>query len=148
MRELEDILEEYVSAREALKHLVKQDDTYRDALLELEHRFVDIRADLRPHHTEMLAKAENRSDKSATAVKYRISLSMVKGEYEFKEGEKPMYDKPPTISSAEKYAAATIEYKTFLQQRVFYKESFVNIADLREDIQGYILLIKDKLKTA
>jgi len=148
MPSLEDILEEYGSAREALRHLVKHDDTYRDALLELEHRFVDIRADLRPHHTEMLAKAENRSDKGATAIKMRIAISMIKGEFEFKEGEKAMYDKPPTISSADKYAAATREYKQFLEQRTFYKESFVNIADLREDIQGYILLIKDKLKTA
>ena len=38
------------------------------------------------------------------------------------------------------------EYKEFLEQKVFYKESFVNIADLREEIASFVLLVKDKLK--
>ena len=38
------------------------------------------------------------------------------------------------------------EYKEFLEQKVFYKESFVNVADLREEIASFVLLVKDKLK--
>jgi hypothetical protein len=55
-----------------------------------------------------------------------------------------MYEKPPTITNSEKYAAATKEYKQFLEQRAFYKESFINIADLREDLQGFITLCRDR----
>ena len=146
MRKLEDIIEDYENARVALRHIVASDQNYKEALLEMQHRLLDLRADLRPHHTNLLAKSEARTDKAATAIKARIAISMIRGEYEFKEGEKPMYVKLPTISSAEKFAAATKEYKQFLEQRAFYKESFVNIADLREDIQGFVNLVKDKLK--
>jgi hypothetical protein len=88
--------------------------------------------------------SEMRSDKQSTAIKHRIGLSMVKGEYVFGESEKPMYEKLPTITNSEKYAAATKEYKEFLIQRAFYKESYINIADLREDLSGYITLCRDR----
>lgn len=146
MRKLEDIIEDYENARTTLRHITSSDDNYKDALLEMQHRLLDLRADLRPWHTKMLKASETRSDKASTAIKMRIAVAMVKGEYEFKEGEKPMYEKLPTISNSDKYAAATKEYKEFLEQKVFYKESFVNIADLREDISAFILLTKDKLK--
>jgi hypothetical protein len=88
--------------------------------------------------------SEMRSDKQSTAIKHRIGLSMVKGEYVFGGNEKPMYEKLPTITNSEKYAAATKEYKEFLIQRAFYKESYINIADLREDLSGYITLCRDR----
>ena len=55
-----------------------------------------------------------------------------------------MYDKAPSITNADKFAAATKQYKEFLDQRTFAKESFVNIADLREDLQGFITLCRDR----
>ena len=146
MRKLEDIIEDYENARVALRSIIASDTNYKDALLEMQHRLLDLRADLRPWHTKMLKASELRSDKQATAIKHRIGLAMVKGEYEFKDGEKPMYEKLPNISNAEKYASASREYKEFLEQKVFYKESFVNIADLREEIASFVLLVKDKLK--
>ena len=146
MRKLEDIIEDYENARVSLRSIIASDTNYKDALLEMQHRLLDLRADLRPWHTKMLKASELRSDKQATAIKHRIGLAMVKGEYEFKDGEKPMYEKLPTISNAEKYASASREYKEFLEQKVFYKESFVNIADLREEIASFVLLVKDKLK--
>ena len=88
--------------------------------------------------------SEMRSDKGATAIKMRIAISMIRDEYVFAEGEKPMYEKHPTITNADKYAAATKQYKEFLNQRAFWKESFVNVADLREDLQGYITLCRDR----
>lgn len=144
MKPLEEILEEYESIRENFKHFTKVGDGGKDKLLEYQQRFLDLKADLRPWHTETLRNSENRSDKGATAIKMRIAIAMVKGEYVFEEGETPMYDKPPTISNADKYAAATKQYKEFLKQRTFHKESFINVADLREDLQGYITLCRDR----
>ena len=146
MRPLEEIIEEYENLRQSFKVFSSTGDGNKNALLEFQHRFVDLRADLRPWHTSMLKASENRSDKAATAIKMRIAVSMVKDEYEFGVDEKPMYDKAPSITNADKFAAASKEYKDFLSQRTFYKESFVNVADLREDIAAYVNLLKDKLK--
>lgn len=144
MRPLKEILEEYEEVRESFNNFTKVGDANKDTLLEFQQRFLNLKADLRPWHTKMMHASEKRSDKGATAIKMRIAVSMVKDEYEFKEEEKPMYDKPPSITNADKFAAATKEYKKFLDQRAFYKESFVNVADLREDLQGYITLCRDR----
>jgi hypothetical protein len=144
MRPLEEIIEEYENTRQSLKNFTTVGDANKDTLLEYQQRFLDLKADLRPWHTKMMHASEMRSDKSATAIKMRIAVAMVKDEYVFGENEKPMYDKPPTISNADKYAAATKQYKEFLDQRTFHKESFVNVADLREDLQGYITLCRDR----
>lgn len=144
MRPLEEILTEYEELRGTFRHFTKVGDVNRDTLLEYQQRFLDLKADLRPWHTKMMSASEMRSDKGATAIKMRIAIAMVKDEYVFAEGEKPMYDKPPTISNADKFAAATKQYKEFLDQRTFHKESFVNVADLREDLQGFITLCRDR----
>jgi len=144
MRPLEEIIEEYENTRESFKNFTKVGDANNNTLLEYQQRFLDLKADLRPWHTKLMHAAEMRSDKGATAIKMRIAIAMVKDEYTFGENEKPMYDKPPTISNADKYAAATKQYKEFLDQRTFHKESFVNVADLREDLQGFITLCRDR----
>ena len=144
MRPLEEILTEYEETRSSFKNFTKVGDANNGTLLEYQQKFLDLKADLRPWHTKMMSYAEARSDKGATAIKMRIAIAMVKDEYIFAEGEKPMYDKPPTISNADKFAAATKQYKEFLDQRTFHKESFVNVADLREDLQGFITLCRDR----
>lgn len=144
MRPLEEIIEEYENTRESFRNFTKVGDGNKDTLLEYQQRFLDLKADLRPWHTKMMSYAEARSDKGATAIKMRIAIAMVKDEFVFEEGEKPMYDKAPTISNADKYAAATKQYKEFLDQRTFHKESFVNVSDLREDLQGYVTLCRDR----
>ena len=144
MRELEDILKDYEDTRISFKDFSNSGDSNKDTLLEFQHRFVDLKADLRYWHTKMLKASEMRSDKGATAVKMRLACSMVKGEYVFKDGETPMYEKPPTMTNADKYAAATKEYREFLDQRTMYKESYTNVADTREDIGSYITLIRDR----
>lgn len=146
MRPLEDIITEFEEQRLNLKAFTSNGDNNKDTLIEFQHRFLELKSDLRYWHVKMVGASDKRGDKSSTAVKYRISCSMVRGEYEFKDGEKPIYDKPPAIGNAEKFAAGTKEYKEFLEQRTFYKESLTNVSDLREDIQGYINLLKDKLK--
>jgi hypothetical protein len=144
MRPLEEILTDYDELRNSFRNFTKVGDANNGTLLEYQQKFLDLKADLRPWHTKMMHASEMRSDKQSTAIKHRIGLSMVKGEYVFGESEKPMYEKLPTITNSEKYAAATKEYKEFLIQRAFYKESYINIADLREDLSGYITLCRDR----
>lgn len=144
MRPLEEIITDYEETRGSFKNFTKVGDANKDTLLEFQQRFLDLKSDLRPWHTQMMHASEMRSDKGATAIKMRIAISMVKDEFVFEGGETPMYEKHPTITNADKFAAATKQYKEFLDQRAFYKESFVNVADLREDIQGYITLCRDR----
>lgn len=143
MRPLEEILTDYDELRNSFRNFTKVGDANNNTLLEYQQRFLDLKADLRPWHTKMMHASEMRSDKSATAIKMRIAVSMIRGEYVFTD-EVPMYDKPPTMTNADKFAAATKEYKEFLVQRAFHKESFVNIADLREDLTGLITLCRDR----
>lgn len=145
-RPLEDIIEEYDYAVSTFKTFSYNGDNNKDTLLEFQLRFVSLKSDLREWHTKMIEASDRRSDKAATAIKYRIAMAMVRGEYKFQGDEKPMYEKSPSISTAEKYAAATREYKQFLDQRTMYREGLVNVTDLREDIQSFINLIKDRLK--
>lgn len=146
MKKLENILEEYYNTREVFRSLVSSDEKYKEALLEIEHRFIEIKADLRPWHTKMISASTRRDDKACTGIKFRIAISMVRGEYKWEENEKPMYEKPPSIGYAEKYASASKEYTDFLEQRAFYKESITNINDILSEVASYINLIKDRLK--
>lgn len=141
---LNDIIEEYEALRENFKSYSKQGDNNKSTLLEYQERFVHIKADLRYWHSTVMFKAENRSDKAATAIKYRIAVSISEGEFVDENGNL-IYDKC-SITQAEKYAASSKKYKDFLDQRAFYRESLVNINDMREDINSYINLIKDKIK--
>lgn len=143
-RELEEIINDYESLRVSFRDFSKRGDGNKNSLIEFQERFLDLRADLRYWHTLMIGEAEKRSDKGATAIKYRIAVAITEGEFKDDDGNL-IYDKC-SITSAEKYAAASARYKEFLSQRVFYKQSVTNIADLREDISSFVNLIKDKLK--
>jgi len=144
IRPLEEIITEFYEIKDNFKNFSLTGDNNKETLLEFQHRFVDLKSDLRYWHTKMLNASEMRSDKGATAIKMRIAVAMVRDEYVWSEGEKPMYDKAPAISNAEKFAAATKQYKEFLNQRTTHKENFTNVADLREDINSYITLVRDR----
>jgi len=146
MRPLEEIIEEYENTRQSFKNFTTVGDANKDALLEYQQRFLDLKADLRYWHTKMMHAATKRDEKACTGIKFRIAVAMVRDEYVWAEGEKPMYDKPPAIGNAEKFASASKQYKEFLEQRAFYKESLANVNDLRDEISSYINLIKDRLK--
>lgn len=141
---LEDILENYENIRDAFKNASKKGNLTKSSLMSFQEEFVHLKADIRYWHAKMMFKAENRSDKAATAIKFRIATSISDGTFVDDKGEL-IYDKC-SLTQAEKLASASERYKTFLDQRAFYKESLVNIVDIREDISGYINLIKDKLK--
>lgn len=144
-KELDEILDDFEATRLAFSTYRKQKEVKRNALLEYEARFVDLRSELRPHRKYVAAEWQKRDDKAATGIKFRIAIAIHRGEFKDKEG-KLVYEKC-SINQAEKYASGSDKYREFLDQRSFFKESLVNITDLRNDIDGYINLIKDILKT-
>lgn len=104
-----------------------------------------MRADLRPFRKHAAAEWQKRDDKAATGIKFRIAIAINDGTF-LDESKKPVYD-CNSINQAEKFASGSKPYKDFLDQRSFYKETLVNVTDLRNDMDGYINLIKDILKT-
>lgn len=144
IRPFEEVLENYENIRDSYRNASKNGNLTKASLMAFQEEFVHLKADLRHWHSTVMLKAENRSDKAATAIKYRIAVAISEGEFVDDKGEL-IYDKC-SITQAEKYAAASDKYKDFLRQRSFYKESLVNIVDIREDINSYILAINNALK--
>lgn len=137
-RNLSEILEDFDNLRAAYRHCVQKEDCSKASLMEFQGRFNDLKADLRPHHAEVSRQYTKFDDKSATAIKYRLAVSISRGEHEDFES--------CSINQAEKYAPASKEYKKFIDSRVFWKESLVNINDLRDDISSYLIEISTRLK--
>lgn len=144
-RDLDTIIEDFDSFRESFIDYRKNKDVNKDTLIEFEARLVDLRADLRPHRKYVAAEWQKRDDKAATGIKFRIAIAINDGNFNDENG-KPIYD-CKSINQAEKFASGSDKYREFLDQRSFYKEALVNVTDLRNDIDGYINLIKDILKT-
>lgn len=137
-KKLEEIIEDFESLRSTYRTFTRSSDLNRDSLMEFQGRFNDLKSDLRPHHTKVSREYTSRDDKSATAIKFRIALSISKGEH-------PDFDSC-SINQAEKFASASKEYKKFIDQRSFWRESLVNINDLRDDISSYLIEISTRLK--
>lgn len=143
-KSLEEILDEYENLRSAYRNYTKTKEVSKDALIEYQSRFTDLKAELRNHKSNVLKHWIRRDDKAATAIKYRIAVAIHEGRYKDKDG-KLIYDEC-SINQAEKYASGSKEYKEFVDQRAFYKESYTNISDLRDDINSYIIECKDRVK--
>lgn len=135
---LDEIVDEFEGLRKTYRAFISNSELNRESLMEFQGRFNDLKADLRPHHAEVSRQYTKFDDKSATAIKYRLAHAISKGEHEDFEN--------CSINQAEKYAAASKEYKQFIEGRVFWKEGLVNINDLREDINSYSIEISTRLK--
>ena len=144
MEKLEKIIEEFEEERKSFKEFIRSGDGNKNTLLEYQNRFTNLKADLRPYAKKVAKEYEKRSDKQATAIKFRIAVAIHNGD--FKDDEGNLIYEDCSINQAEKYASASEPYQKFLEQKAFYKESYVNIRDLREDMNTYINLIKDYLK--
>ncbi len=142
MRALEEILNEYEELRKSFRNTTKSGSLTKDSLIEFQGRFIDIKADLKYWRVKYTHEWTRRDDKAATAIKFRIAVAMTRGEYDTGDGEAKL----PTITNAEKLASGSKEYREFVEQRGFYKESLTNLSDTREDINSYINEIKDRLK--
>lgn len=138
-KKLEDLIQEFVSLRDSFRHVSNNEGTKKTTLLEFQGRFNDLKSELRPIHGIVSKEWTRRDDKAATAIKYRICLNI-------HEGKHPDFDKC-SINQAEKFAPATKEYKDFLDQRAFWKESLVNVNDLLDDISCYLIEISTRIKT-
>jgi len=144
MRNLEEILEEFENTRLAFITYRKKGDMKKDALLEYQGRFIDLKAEIRPFKTKLLGETTRRDDKAATAIKFRIAVAIHEGEFKDEEGK--LFFEKCSINQAEKFASASKAYKDFLHERVFFKRSYVNLSDVRNDAESYINLTKDLLK--
>jgi len=144
-RLLEEIIEDFENNRISFKAFREIKDLNKTTLIEYQARFLDIKAELRPYKVDMVKQWIRRDDKAATAIKFRIAIAIHEGNFKDKEG-KLIYEKC-SINQAEKYASGCEQYKEFVDQRAFYKESMTNISDLRNDCDSFANLIKDILKT-
>lgn len=145
-RPLEDIVVDFESLRETYRSFTKLGHNTKDALIEYQSRFLDLKSDLRYWRAKFTNEWIRRDDKAATAIKFRIAVAMTNGTYNLNSEKEEETGKLPTITNAEKLASGSKEYREFVEQRGFYKESLTNITDMREDISGYINEIKDRLK--
>lgn len=143
-KDIKEIIEEYNYNREAFRTFTRTGDLNRSTLIDFESRFVDIKADLRFWKARYTGEWIKRDDKSATAIKFRIAVSIANGEYKGADGN-PLFEKC-SITNAEKYASGSKEYREFVKERSFYRESLTNISELREDCSAFIMEIKDRLK--
>ena len=142
MRPLEEILTEYENTRQSYRAFTRNGDGNKNSLIEYQGRFIDLKADLKYWKVKYTHEWTRRDDKAATAIKFRIAVAMTRGEYPSGDDEVKL----PTITNAEKLASGSKEYREFVEQRGFYKESLTNLSDTREDINSYINEIKDRLK--
>lgn len=143
-RKLEEIIEDFENNRISFKAFRDKKELNKATLLEYQARFVDIKAELRPYRKKLLGEVVKRDDKAATAIKFRIAIAIHEGELKDDKG-KLIYEKC-SINQAEKFASGSKKYKSFIDQRSFYKESYLNVSSLHSDCDGFINLIKDLLK--
>lgn len=136
--QLAEILERFEDTRKSFREFTRNGDGNKNSLIEFEGRFVDIKADLRPYLANVIGKWTERDDKSASAIKFRIALAIHEGTHEDFDD--------CSINQAEKFASGSKEYKKFIDQRSFYKESLANLTEIRDCTNSYINEVKDRLK--
>lgn len=137
-KQLNEILEDFEELRSTYRIMTTKGDTNSLSLLEFQSRFTDLKSDIRPHIAVTTREWTKRDDKAATAIKYRLCVAISKGEH-------PDFDSC-SINQAEKYAAGCKEYKEFVDQRSFWKESLANLNSLRDDVSSYLIEISTRLK--
>ena len=143
---LEDVLTDYENTRQSYRNFTKVGDGNKNTLIEFQGKFIDLKADLKYWKVKYTHEWIRRDDKAATAIKFRIAVAMTNGTYNLGSEKEEENGKLPTITNAEKLASGSKEYREFVEQRGFYKESLTNLSDTREDINSYINEIKDRLK--
>lgn len=142
--ELTNIIEDFNNQKLTYRGLVNREDVPRETLLNFQGVFTDLKSRVRPIHTEVVKHYTLHDDKGATAIKYRIAFAISEGRFK-NENDELLYDKC-SINQAEKLASGSDVYKKFITQRAFWKESLVNITDLRDDISSYLIEISNRLR--
>lgn len=141
---LEEIIEDFNLTRETFHNYTATGEIKKDSLNTLQERFVKIKSDLTYWKAKLTNSWTRFDDKASTAIKYRIAIAISRGEFTDVGATEPM--SKCVLSQAEKLAAGSQTYKEFVDKRAFNKESFTNVADMREDCNSYVNLIKDLIK--
>lgn len=135
--DLKELLENYENLRENFRLYIDNGEVRKEGLIEFQGRFTDLKADLRPFINQVYKGWIRRDDKASTAIKFRIALAIHKGEFKDEKGNL-IFD-ACSINQAEKLASGSEPYKKFLEERAFYRESYVNLNDLRADVESYLI---------
>lgn len=141
---LKTLIEEFDELEKSFNHFcVNGDGNNKEALIEFERRFVKLKTSFREPLGYVTKLAVTHDDKSATAIKFRIASAIMKGEYV--DSDDTHYEEC-SITAAEKFASATLNYKEFIGKRAVFREALSNVNAVIQDCMLYINLIKDKLK--
>ena len=109
-------------------------DRSKDTLHEYTDRFTRLYKEIGKYCSETYGYRTMHDDKAASAIKARIARKLM-------EDEKMSWNK------AESLAAASSEYMDFLEQRVFYYESWDSVDHLRNTLKQYIINIGLKISS-
>ena len=115
IEKFQETLEEFENLRSTYRNVVNKNEAKRETFLEFQSRFTDLKADLRPIHALVTRHYTSRDEKASTAIKYRLAIAIQNGEHEDFDS--------CSINQAEKFPSGCKEYKEFINQRSFWKES-------------------------
>jgi|31_taG_2_1085359.scaffolds.fasta_scaffold03540_6 hypothetical protein len=132
---LKDLTERYNTLREQFIDFVNRGDTTKkEQFLEFETRFNTLLGDFIPVHSRVYAIRTQHDDKHATAFKYRNAV-------EISKEDKVSLNKAIDLSSG------SVDYKEFLDDRVFWYESYNTVSGMVDSIKSYINNITHYLKS-
>ena len=127
---LPEILNTFNEVREDYHHEVKHGDGNLDTLRLFRDRFNSLGAAIIPFVSGIGYLKMTRDDKACTAKKARIQKAL--------EGtEDPHSKRTVSHSKAADLAAASDEYKEFLDDRAVYYEAYMNIKSVESWVQYY-----------
>ena len=104
------------------------DTTNKEALLQFELRFNNLLGDLIPVSSRILGNSLMYNEKRASNHKSTLEVEIMRG------GEKSQ-------TKAKAYAAATQEHRDFLEEGIFWRESYNTIDGIINSIERYLTLI-------
>ena len=78
---LASVIEDFNKDRTEYRNLVNRSEVARETLLDFQGKFTDLKARVRPIHTEIAKHYSAHDDKGATAIKYRIAYAISEGRF-------------------------------------------------------------------
>lgn len=136
---LTDIQARYKTTIESYNNYVRHSEHKKETFVEFEERFNNMLAELVPVSSFIYGKRTRHDDRASSAVNSRIRRSIF-------QGTNAEYEKENSWAKVESFAAASEEYKEFLEDRAFWYESFETIEGMQESIKAYLTAITHRIK--
>lgn len=136
---LTDIQARYKTTIESYNNYVRTSEHKKETFVDFEERFNNMLAELVPVSAFIYGKRTRHDDRASSAVKSRICRSIF-------QGSNTEYEKESSWAKVESFAAASEEYKEFLEDRAFWYESFETIEGMQESIKAYLTAITHRIK--